>query len=104
MHTAAFSKAAGVIDSAGLPGRFPALLKGLWLSNSVTVFGLALILGYLAARPKMMAKSLVLVLASILLGLAILVYLQVGNFLPAHTLLVAALAAMGGCILRSPTT
>lgn len=103
MHTAAFSKAADVIGTARLPGRFPALLKGLWLSNSVTVFGFALILACLAAQPKLMAKPLILVLASTLLGLAVLTYAQVGNFLPAHALLVAGLATIGGCVFRSPS-
>jgi len=99
LHTAAFRKVAVVIDAAGLPGRFPALLKGLWLCNSLTAAGLALIFGCLAVQPRMMAKPLVLVLSSTLFGLAALLYLQIGSFLPAHILLVAALSALGGSII-----
>lgn len=71
------------------------LLKRLSLPNSPTLCGLALIFSFLAAKPRMMTKPLVLILSSTLFALTGLFYLQIGSFLPAHILLVAGHYGLG---------
>jgi len=53
-----------------------------------------------AVQPKTMSKFLIMVLASTLFGQAALTYFEMGNFLPAHVLVVAGIAVVRGCATR----
>jgi hypothetical protein len=100
VHTAAFPRAASLIGEAHLPGHLPAVLKGLWLGNSVMVLGLAAFFGCLAVQPGMVARPIAVLMTVMMFILAGLVYVFVGNFPPGHILLLAGVAAAAGCITQ----
>ena len=100
MHTAAFPRAASVIDAAHPPALFGPTLKELWLCNSVNVVAFALLFGCAAMRPSMVPRLLVLLFTAILFVLAGLVYATVGSFVAGHLLAAAGTAATLGCILK----
>jgi hypothetical protein len=66
----AFPKAATVAEHSSLPAFFSAAFKGLWLSDSVSSLAIALVLAFIAARPHLAAKPLIL-LGAILLQSAV---------------------------------
>jgi hypothetical protein len=96
-HTRAFWGAVPVIDAARLPPFFNGSFKALWLNDSVSLFGFALLLGYIAARPTTTARTLSLLIALPLIGYALSMYATVGSFFAAHLLLAAGLA----CVLAA---
>jgi hypothetical protein len=82
------------------PGFFGATFKGLWLSESASLFCLALVFGVIVAKPCVAARRLVLVLALAPLACAVLIYATVGSFFAAHLLLFASAAALVGGTLH----
>jgi len=99
MHAFAYSKAALTFDASSLPSFYAAASKGLWLSDSGSLFGLGLVFSALAAWPRLAAGSLIVLLALIPLTSAICIYLTIGNFLPGHVLVaVGVSAALAGTL------
>ena len=99
MHAAGFPRASWVIDAAHPPALFGALIKGLWLCNSVNIAAFALLFGFAAVRPSTVPRPLLLVFTATLFVLAGFVYATVGNFIAAHILTLAGTAAASGCAL-----
>jgi hypothetical protein len=100
-HAGAYrSAAAPALENAHLAPFLGAELRVLWLADSTTLFGLCLLFGYLAARPRS-ASGVVVILASLVPGAtAVLLYLFLGGFYAAHLLIAAtASAAVAGILL-----
>ena len=90
LHAVAyFSKASLVIESAGVKTFFGHELKVLWLADSTTLIGLALIFGVLALRPNSVSRPVLLLLALVPGATTALLYWFLGPFYAAHMLLLA---------------
>jgi peptidoglycan/LPS O-acetylase OafA/YrhL len=91
MHAAAYAaKARPGIDASNLPAFLGAELKVLWLADSTTLVALALVIGFIAAKPASVAKAVIMLLAIIPAATAVLLYFFLGPFYPGHLLLVAS--------------
>jgi hypothetical protein len=100
MHARAFRKALAAANASDLPEFYAGSLKALWLIDSATLITLAVVLGFLAARPGSAAPTVVVLLALIPAATGVLLYTFIGPFLPAHMLLTAAvLAGIAGWLL-----
>ena len=92
-HAAAFPKALAAIAPSGLPAFYAGSYKALWLADSCTLITLAIVFGVVVVRPAAVNGFVVALLALIPAATAVLIYVFVGSFLPAHLLLAAAVAA-----------
>lgn len=99
-HAVAFPKAAPVIDGSNLPAFFAGAFKGLWLSDSASLFALALAFAFIATQPSSAARPLILLLALAPLASAALIYTTMGSFYAGHLLLLASAAALLGGALH----
>jgi len=102
MHARAFRKAVAAANASDLPAFYAGSLKALWLIDSATLITLAVVFGFVAARPGSAAPTVVVLLALIPAATAALLYAFIGPFLPAHMLLTAAVLAgiAGGLLAR----
>jgi hypothetical protein len=94
-HAAAYvHSAAKTLDQANFRPFFAAELRVLWLSDSTTLAGLAVIFAYLALRPAAASAGLMMLIATLPAATAALLYLFVGgSFYAAHLLLAAAVSS-----------
>jgi hypothetical protein len=101
LHSLAFPTAAGVANRSNLPELFVAAFKGLWLSDSATLLGLALVFGFMAIRPHSVTRPLAVLLGLVPLACALSIYSTMGNFFAGHILLFSSGAVLlGGALLR----
>ena len=91
IHALAFAKAEIVLDNTSAPAFYVNSFKALWFGDSATLIAVSLILVCIIARPALASRWVVGLLALFPLCTALLVYNFVGSFLPAHTLLFAAI-------------
>ena len=98
-HTLAYNKATAMIDASNIPPRNGALFKALWLVDSGEVLLIGLAFLALAWRPQLTNRASLGFLAVLLLASTAAVYATVGNFPPAHVLLVAAALATTAALL-----
>ena len=98
MHAAAFGKTVSAVSASDLPLFYANSLKGLWLIDAATLLTLAVAFGFLAARPTLASRPIVILLAIVPAATAFFLYKYIGNFLPAHMLLGAAAAAAIGAL------
>jgi len=102
IHAAAFGKAQTVFGSSNLPHFYAGSSKALWLSDSATLFIVAVIYGVLAARSSTTTRPIVMLVALIPASTAVLLYTFLGNFFAGHLLLaIAVLGLLAG--IRFPT-
>lgn len=94
-----FGSANQMINASTGKAFFASELKVLWLSDSTTLMGLAVVFGLLAARPGWAAKPLVLCLSWIPAGTTALLYFFLGPFYAAHMLLAATLMVIVAALL-----
>jgi hypothetical protein len=88
LHAAAFfSKAASIIDASSVKSFFGHELKVLWLADSTTLMSLALICGFLVAKPQSVTKPMLLLFALVPASTTVLLYGFLGSFYAAHLLL-----------------
>ena len=99
-HAVAFPGAAPVIDGSNLPAFFTGAFKGLWLSDSATLFALALAFAFIATQPSSATRLLIVLLALAPLASAALIYMTMGSFYAGHLLLLASAAALLGGALH----
>ena len=90
MHATAYGKAVAAIAGSNLPVFFGDALKVFWLGGSATMILLAAIYSWIAIRPRVAAKSVVVLLAFFPASTAVLLYAFLGTFFASHMLLVAA--------------
>ena len=100
VHALAFPKAAGVVSRSNLPYFFAAAFKGLWLSDSASLFTLALVFSFIAMRPHSATRPLAVLLGLVPLASALSIYSTIGNFFAGHVLLLASGAALLAGALR----
>jgi hypothetical protein len=96
MHTAAFGRTVSAADGSNLQPFYAQALKALWLIDSATLLALAAVFAFVTIRPDPRRRPLVLILAIVPAATSILLYVFMGTFLPAHMLMVAAIAAASG--------
>ena len=94
LHTSAFHRVPPAVDSSNLEPFFGKSLEALWLIDSATLTALALVFGLAAVRPGTVSRAVIAILACIPAATAVLLYVFLGPFIPAHMLLVAAVAAL----------
>jgi hypothetical protein len=105
MHARAYGKAAAAVASSTLPVFYGSSLKALWLIDSATLLGLSTVFALVAARPAMASGAVISLLALIPAATAAFLYIFIGQFLPAHMLLAAALlTAAAGPLKKRPGT
>jgi hypothetical protein len=92
IHAAAFTHAATAIAESNLRPFFGNSSKSLWLGDSTTLFGVALLCALIAARPSAATRPVVMLIAFIPAATAVLLYLFLGNFFAGHLLMVSAAA------------
>jgi hypothetical protein len=101
MHAAAYTaKALPSIGSSNLPPFLGAEIKVLWLADSTTLIALALVLGFIAAKPTSATKAVVMLLAVVPAATTALLYIFLGPFYAGHLLLAAsAMVFVAGLIM-----
>jgi hypothetical protein len=99
-HGFAYAKAAAVAEHSTLPPFFQAAFRGLWLSDSLSSLLLAIVLVSIAAKPKLAAKPLVVLLAVTPLGMAVVLFSTMGLFFASYLMLIAAALALLAAALR----
>jgi hypothetical protein len=100
MHAKAyFGNASRALDASPLKMFFSNELKGLWLADSTTLAGLALIFGLMATRPALAVKPVILCLSWIPAATTALLYLFLGSFYAAHMLLAATLMVIVAALI-----
>jgi hypothetical protein len=102
-HAIAFRGAVRAVDGSALPAFFAGAFKGLWLSDSATLFAQALTFALIVARPGLAARPLILILALAPLASAAMIYMTMGRFFAGHLLLLASVAALLGGALHHGT-
>jgi hypothetical protein len=103
LHTRAFPRTASAVSASNLAPFYGSSLQALWLIDSAVLLTVAAILGFVAFRPAAASRP-VLVLLSIIPGAtAFFLYRFLGNFMPAHLLLVAAVAALIAAFTIAPS-
>ena len=91
MHAAAYTaKALPSINGSNLAAFLGAEFKVLWLADSTTLVALALVIGFIAAKPASVAKAVIMLLAAIPGATAVLLYFFLGAFYAGHLLLAAS--------------
>src|SRR5437867_7246276 len=96
MHATAFQRALSAVAASNLGSFYAQSFKALWLIDSATLLTLAIIFTLAAARPRAVSRAVIILLACIPAGTAFFQYLFLGAFVPAHMLLLAAVAAFCG--------
>jgi hypothetical protein len=97
LHARAFvSTTSALIDKSSLPPAVNAALKALWLCDSSTLTVVAVALAWLAARGQAASRPIAILLALIPAATAALVYSFLGNFFPAHLLVLAVALSLIG--------
>ncbi|HME39497.1 MAG TPA: hypothetical protein VKG63_11115 [Steroidobacteraceae bacterium] len=100
MHAIAFfSKAAHVVDVSDLKPFFGNEVKVLWLADSTTLTGLAILLGLMAIRPGCASRPVILLLSFIPAAITALLYVYLGPFYAAHLLLAATLMTIVAALM-----
>jgi hypothetical protein len=92
IHAAAFRHAAAAIAESNLRPFFGNSSKSLWLGDSATLFGVALLCGLISFRPAAATRPVVMLIAFIPAATAVLLYLFLGSFFAGHLLLISAAA------------
>lgn len=90
VHARAFPKAVMAFAASNLPHFYAGSSKGLWLSDSATLFILAVIFGTVAARPSLVSKPMLMLVSLIPATTAVFIYTFLGNFFAGHVLLAIA--------------
>jgi hypothetical protein len=78
-------------------------MQVLWLADSTTLMALALVFGFIAAKPRCATKPLVMALTLIPAATTALLYFYLGSFYAAHMLLAATVMAMAGAFALPST-
>jgi hypothetical protein len=103
-HAMAYvAKIGAQIAASGLPPGLSAELRALWLVDSVSLGGLALLYVAIAVRPTTAARPVLLLLALLPLAEAVVLYGVVGAFVPAHLLVLVSLL-VGGAAFGTPAS
>jgi hypothetical protein len=91
MHAVAFiAKGLPSINGSNLPHFLRAEIKVLWLADSTTLTGMALVVGFIAAKPASASKAMIMLLAAIPASTTALLYAFLGPFYAGHMLLAAS--------------
>ena len=98
-HAKAFDKTLAAVAESDLAIFFANSLKALWLIDSATLLTLSVVFGLIAARPNLATRPVIIVLAAIPAATAVLLYAFLGMFIPAHVLLISAIAAIVSGVL-----
>ncbi len=98
MHAAAFNKTLSAVATSDLAPFYANSLKALWLIDSATLITLSIIFGFIAARPSLATRTVVMLLAIVPAATAFFLYKFIGNFVPAHMLFVSAASAVFGAL------
>lgn len=102
LHATAFGAAAASLSNAALPAFYAGSFKALWLIDSATLVCLGGLFAFICARPGIATRPVLVFLALIPAATAVLIYLFVGPFFPAHMLAAAAAAVvLAGLLWRA---
>jgi hypothetical protein len=99
MHANAFERALTALAASNLEAFYSKSFKALWLIDSATLLILASIFGLAAIRPGALSRGAIVLLACIPAATALFLYMFIGTFVPAHMLLLAAVAAFSGAFV-----
>lgn len=94
-----FVTARSALETTSLKTFFISELKVLWLADSTTLAGLALIMAYIAIRPRSADRQAIFLIALIPAGTTALLYVFLGPFYAAHLLLCATLMVIAAAFL-----
>ena len=101
MHAIAFFGMANQrLGSSNFAAFFENELRVLWLADSSTLLGLAIVFGFLAARPASASRPMIVVLSLIPAGTTALLYVFLGTFYAAHLLCIATLMVIAAALIR----
>lgn len=106
MHAVAYSaKALYSINGSNLSPFLASEIKVLWLADTTTLIGLALVFGFIAAKPTTVTRIVIVMLAVIPAGTTLLLYLFLGPFYAGHMLLAAcAMVVISGLLMPATNT
>jgi hypothetical protein len=105
MHSIAFwAKALRVIKGSNLNAFFAREMEVLWLADSTTLISLAVLFGYMVARPRCATKPVILLLSIIPGATTVLLYRFIGLFYAAHMLLAATLMVIAAGLTLPPSS
>ena len=92
VHGMAFRKAVAALAASNLAPFFASSLKTFWLNDSADAAILAAIFALFAARPRLAARPVILLLALMPASICALLYVFLGNFVAVP--LMAAITAL----------
>ncbi len=101
VHASAFGQILFAVAASNLTPFAANSLKVLWLGDSATCAVLAILFGFIAARPAAATNFVIVLLALIPAMTAVLIYHFIGSFIGGHILLAAAVAAIAGALTRT---
>ena len=94
LHAIAFTGASSVLLAAPIPPFYAGSFKALWLIDSATLVSLAGLFSFIALRPKVASRWVLILLALFPAATALLIYTFVGAFFPVYMLAAAAIAVV----------
>jgi hypothetical protein len=98
-HARAYVRVAtSAIDHASVAPFLAGELRALWLADSTTLAGLAVIFGYIAFRPRSASAEVMMLICVLPGATALLIYRFLGPFYAGHMLLLACAMAFGGAV------
>jgi hypothetical protein len=103
LHALAFAtKASAAIGASSVAPFMASELKALWLCDSTTLVGLALLFGFLAVRGGGASRAAILLVALIPAGTTAMIYGFLGAFYAAHLLAAATLMVVIAGFMTPP--
>lgn len=99
-HLRAFGRAAAAASASNIEPFFGNALKALWLMDSAGMFVLAAVCVTMLIRPQTVPPVVMALLSLIPFSTAAVLYLFIGNFMPAHILIAAGAAMTGAALAR----
>jgi hypothetical protein len=99
VHTSAFGRVSAAVAKSDLADFFGKGFKTLWLMDSALQIILAILFLFVAIRPSIASRWVIVLVALIPLTTAMFAYYFLGNFIAGHLFLVASLAAIFGALL-----
>jgi hypothetical protein len=100
LHSQAFRHLGPVLSDSHLPEFYGKAFKALWWIDSVALMGVAIHFTAAALHPAITSGTFLALVALIPLATAIVLYVFMGSFVPAHLCLLASALAIFAGLMR----
>jgi hypothetical protein len=101
LHSMSFRKLGPVLSASNLPAYYSKAFKALWWIDSAALMGVAILFAAAALRPAATSGAFLLLVALLPAATAVILYIFMGLFVPAHICLIAAALAIFAGLMRT---